>query len=121
MLPELDPTEAAAGPWIRWLWFDLLPEQIRAHLLQLAMLEGADQVSLLELAMLADLRQTQDSRHVNSVAVLSGWPASNGSCRTGRGSSSSREPENPDWCFFHNRFGSKAKKCKPGCQWKVEN
>ena len=83
MLAKLDPAEAAApGPWICWLWFDLLPEQIQALLLQLAMLEGDDQV---------------------------------------KGSRGSREPENPDWCFFFNRFGSKAKKSKPGYQWKAEN
>ena len=62
MLAELDPVEAAApGPWICWLWFNLLPEQIRAHLLQPVMLEGVDQISLLQLAALTDLRHTQDS------------------------------------------------------------
>ena len=80
MLAELDPMEAAApGPWICWLWFDLLPEQIRAHLLQPAMLEGAELVPLMELAVMADLCHTKDSRHVNSVAALSGQPASSGS------------------------------------------
>ena len=56
MLAMLNPAEAAAPePWIFWLWFDLLPEQIQAHLLQPAMLEGDEQVSLLELVVLADL------------------------------------------------------------------
>ena len=71
MLAELDPAEAAApGPWIRWLWFNLLPEQIRAHLLQPAMLEGAEQVPLLDLAAMPDLRHTKNSRHLDFVACV---------------------------------------------------
>ena len=122
MLAELDPTKAAApGPLIRWLWFDLMPEQIRAHLLQQAMLEGDNQIFLLELAALADLQHTKDSRHIDSVAALSSRPASNGLRRTGQDRGNNKEPEYPDWCFFHNCFGSKAKKCKLGCKWKAEN
>ena len=122
MLAELDPAEAAApGPWIRWLWFNLLPEQIRVHLLQPAMLEGAEQVTLLDLAVMADLRHTKDSQHVDSVAALLDRPASNGLRCTGQNSAGKKELEHPDWCFFHNCFGSKVKKCKPGCQWKAEN
>ena len=122
MLEELDPEdEANPGPWIRWLWFSRLPEHIRAHLLQPAMQEGAAQVSLQDLAVLADLRHTRDSRHVDLVAALSDRPASNGSRRTGQDGADHREPARPDWCYYHNRYGSKAKKCKPGCQWKAGN
>ena len=65
MLVKLNPTEATTpGPWILWLWFDLLLEQIRAHLFQPAMLEGDEQVSFLELAALANLRCTLDSQHI---------------------------------------------------------
>ena len=122
MLEELDPEdEANPGTWVRWLWFSRLPEHIREHLLQPAMLEGDERVPLHALAALADLRHNKDCRRVDLVAALSDRPASSGSRRTGQDSTGSKEPEHPDWCYFHNRFGSKAKKCKSGCQWKAEN
>ena len=47
ILNNLDLEEAAEPVLlIHWLWFDLLPEQIQAHLLQQAMLEGDKQNSL---------------------------------------------------------------------------
>ena len=31
--------------------------------------------------------------------------------------SKSRPKENPDWCFFHNMFGSKARNCRDPCKF----
>ena len=29
----------------------------------------------------------------------------------------SQKDRNPDWCFYHNKFGDKAKKCVPPCKF----
>ena len=104
MVDHLDDEEAQKpGAWLKWLWFSLLPEHVREHLLSDAVKAGDDELPLRQLAELADMRISNDIRRIDAVS------------RPAKIKPAKKDDDKPDWCFYHNRFGNKAKKCKDGC------
>ena len=89
---HLDSNEAQAPrPWFKWLWFSLLPEHIRKHLLSDAAKEGDDQRSVYDLAE----HTSNDIRRIDAVA--SSRPA-----KSKLVVKKTQDADNSDWCFYDN-------------------
>ena len=88
----------------RELFLRQLPPDVRSHLADKAKLP------LDELAAEADNFFTSTGQRVNSVhaeAVVS--------------AAREQAPRSERLCFFHERFGKKARKCRPPCKFSSEN
>ena len=102
----LVPAGQNPGFLVRQLFMRQLPTEVRAHLAQSSK-TGTTPEALRELALEADRYFTSLGSKVSSVSETSQEV-------TDANAISNRRK----LCFFHARFGAKALKCSPPCDWK---
>lgn len=96
----------------RELFLQQLPNDIRCHLVHSGL------VDCRELARLADSLWTTQHSTVNAVRPRP-TAASSRPTPTRRPSVSTPvESEQPDLCFYHKKFGSAARQCRPPCSFR---
>jgi hypothetical protein len=103
-----------------------------AHFLRRLPQDMRDQLAALDLdspaEMAARADKIFDSRAANpsTVAAVNRGRTRADSPDHRRGRTAGRRPTpgrdqspdgNPDWCYYHRRFGSRASKCRPGCTY----
>ncbi len=90
----------------RELFLDRLPEDIHKILVH------SEVQDPLQLAQAADrLHQT----HCTSASAIRSEPPGRVSGRKGQYRGGPNQRNNPDYCYYHDRFGEKAKNCEPPC------
>ena len=102
----LVPAGQNPGFLVRQLFMRQLPADVRAHLAQSSK-TGTTPEALRELALEADRYFTSLGTRVTSVSKTSQEVADVNATSNRR-----------RLCFFHARFGAKALKCSPPCDWK---
>ena len=102
----LVPARQDPGFLVRELFMRQLPTDVRAHLAQSSK-TGTTPEALRELALEADRHFTSLGSRVTSVSKTSQEVADVNATSNRR-----------RLCFFHARFGAKALKCSPPCDWK---
>ena len=111
--------------FMRWLFLNRLPKSVKL------VLQSQDELQLKELAKKADALVVPGVSSVSSieadlktqvealkleVAALKKTQSAKPIGIT-RPTSANKQTSNNGLCFYHDRFGAKAKKCRDGCAW----
>ena len=107
------------NPWVRATFISKMPEELRIMLLAYPL------CTLQELAVFADSLSHQKKRSSPAVFSMAVDPEMGNASPSPpapppvlglkMGKQDSRPPQVSSLCWYHQRFGDKAKSCKPGC------
>ena len=108
LLRKIQSLNTDADTLLRAFFLAQLPTDVRA------VLAASDETDIEDLAKAADRiveSKTLGPRgYLNEVQEVAAIRD-----RSGRPRSAANPPSSPNICFFHSKFGPKARKCRPGC------
>lgn len=109
--------EVVSPPTLKGLWIMRLPEQWRSSL-ALTSNDPLDFLRAADLMYEVSPRSSVMSATYNARPTQCNAVAQESVARRENRASSQQQPENEGLCFFHARFGVKARKCRAPCNWK---
>ena len=112
----LDPGDDAGSGMKKSIFINLMPAHIRA------VLRASKDLSLAEISDLADrVLDPQDSTASGFFPISQVSPQAPPSPSDVQVLRRPAAQQSTNFCWYHSRWGSKAKKCNPPCSWSSEN